>query len=136
MLKDLFKKDNLSNIFAKFLSDRLKEINLNDVEESYKEVVQNNIITEQELKLGKIKFNDKILHRSRLLKYFNDEMDQKKAQKDFIKIYKKIKKNRKSFFSAKDLALVESLANDGIEIPKEFNYQEISKKYNIPSNLL
>ena len=60
----------------------------------------------------------------------------KKAQKDFIKIYKKIKKNRKYFFSAKDLALVESLAKDGFEIPKEFNYQEISKKYNIPSNLL
>ena len=136
LLKDLFKKDNLSNIFVEFLSDRLKEINLDDVEESYKEVVQKNIITKEELKLGKIKFNDKILHRSRLLKYFNEEIDQKKAQKDFIKIYKKIKKNRKYFFSAKDLALVESFAKDGIEIPKEFNYQEISKKYNIPSNLL
>ena len=95
-----------------------------------------NIITEEELKLGKIKFNDKILHQSRLLKYFNKEINQKKAQKDFLRIYKKIKKNRKYFFSAKDLALVESLAQDGFEIPKEFNYQEISKKYNIPSNLL
>ena len=136
LLKDLFKQENLSNIFVEFLSDRLKEINLNKVSESYKEVVQKNIITEEELRLGKIKFDDKVLHRSRLLKYFNEETDQKKVQKDFIKIYKKIKKNRKYFFSAKDLALVESLANDGIEIPKEFNYQEISKKYNIPSNLL
>ena len=32
--------------------------------------------------------------------------------------------------------MVESLANDGFEIPKEFNYQELSKKYIIPSNLL
>ncbi len=136
LLKDLFQKDELSNIFAQFLSDRLKEINLDDVEESYKEVVQKNIITEEELKLGKIKYNDKILHRSRLLKYFDNEITQKKAQKDFIKIYKKIKKNRKYFFSAKDLALVESLVKDGFEIPKEFNYQEISKNYNIPSNLL
>ena len=32
--------------------------------------------------------------------------------------------------------MVESLAKDGVEIPKEFNYQEISKKYSIPSNLL
>ena len=94
------------------------------------------MITEVEIKLGKIKFDDKILHRSRLLKYFQDEMNQKKAQKDFVKIYKKIKKNRKYFFSAKDIALVESLAYDGFEIPKEFNYQEISKQYNIPSNLL
>ncbi len=136
LLKDLFQKDNLSNIFAQFLSDRLKEINLDDVSESYQEVVQNNIITEDELKLGKIKFDDKILHRSRLLKYFTNEINQKKAQKDFIKIYKKIKKNKKYFFSAKDLAMVESLAKDGFIIPKEFNYQEISKKYNIPSNLL
>ncbi len=136
LLKDLFQKDNLSNIYVQFLSDRLKEINLNKVEESYQEVVKKNIITEEELKLGKIKFNDKILHQSRLLKYFNKEINQKKAQKDFLRIYKKIKKNRKYFFSAKDLALVESLAQDGFEIPKEFNYQEISKKYNIPSNLL
>ena len=136
LLKDLFQKDNLSNIFVKFLSDRLKEINLDNVSESYQEVVQNNIITEEELRLGKIKFDDKILHRSRVLKYFNEEINQKKAQKDFIKIYKKIKKNKKYFFSAKDLALVESLAKDGFKIPKEFDYQEISKKYNVPSNLL
>ena len=136
LLKDLFQKDNLSNLFTQFLSDRLKEIKLEDVSDSYKEIVQKNIITEEELKLGKIKFDDKILHRSRLLKYFTNEINQKKAQKDFIKIYKKIKKNRKYFFSAKDLAMVESLAKDGFNIPKEFNYKDISKKYNIPSNLL
>ena len=136
LLKDLFQKDKLSNIFVEFLSDRLKEINLDNVSESYKEVVQKNIITKEELRLGKIKYDDKILHRSRLLRYFNNEIDQKKAQKDFIRIYKKIKKNRKYFFSAKDLALVESLARDGFEIPKELDYQEISKKYSIPSNLL
>ena len=136
LLKELFKKDNLSNIFAEFLSNSLQEINLEDISESYKEVVKKNIITIEELKLGKIKFDDKILHRSKLLRYFNEEIDQKKAQKDFIKIYKKIKKNKKYFFSAKDLALVESLAKDGFEIPKEFKYQEISKKYNIPLNLL
>ena len=136
LLKDLFKKDNLSNVFAEILSDRLKEINLENVSESYKEVVLKNIIPDEELKLGKIKFDDKVLHRSRLIKYFKEETDQKKAQKDFIKIYKKIKKNKKYFFSAKDLALVESLAKDGFQIPKELNYSEISKKYDIPSNLL
>jgi len=136
LLKDLFQKDNLSNIFVRFLSDRLKEIDIENVSESYKEVVQKNIITEEELRLGKIKFNDKILHKSRLLRYFKKEVDQKKAQKDFIKIYKKIRKNKKYFFSAKDLALVESLAKDGFKIPKEFDYQAISKKYNVPSNLL
>ncbi len=136
LLKDLFQQDNLSNIYAKFLSARLKEINLDDVSKSYKEVVEKNIINEEELRLGKIKYDDKILHQSRLLKYFNKEIDQKKAQKDLIKIYKKIKKNRKYFFSAKDLALIESLARDGFKIPKELDYQAISKQYSVPSNLL
>jgi hypothetical protein len=136
LLKDLFQKENLSNIFSKFMSDRLKEIDTTNISNSYQEAVQKNIISDEELRLGKIKFDDKILHRSRLLKYFTEEITQKKAQKDFIKIYKKIKKNRKYFFSAKDLALVESLAKDGFVIPKEFNYKEISKKYSIPSDLL
>ncbi len=136
LLKDLFKKDELSNIFTKILSDRLKEINLDEVSDSYKEVVAKNIVSDEEFRLGKIKYNDKILHRSKVIRYFQNEIDQKKAQKDFLKVYKKIKKDRKYFFSAKDLALVESLAKDGFAIPKEFDYQEISKKYNIPSNLL
>ena len=136
LLKDLFQKDNLSNVFANLLSDKLKEINIEDIDESYKEIVEKNIITEMKLVKGKIKFDDKILHRSRLIRYFNNEIDQKKAQKDFLKIYKKIKKNRKYFFSAKDLALVESFVKDGFTLPKELNYQEISKKYDVPSNLL
>ncbi len=135
LLKDLFIKDNLSNIYVEFLSDRLKEINLENISDSYQEVVQKNILSEDEFRQGKIKYDDKILHRSKVIKYFQNETDQKKAQKDFIKIYKKIKKNRKYFFSAKDLALVESLAKDGFSIPKELDYKEISKQYSIPSNL-
>ena len=37
----------------KFLSDRLKEINLDNVSESYKEVVKKNIITEEEFQQKK-----------------------------------------------------------------------------------
>ena len=136
ILKDLFQKDNLSNIYTQFLSDRLEEIDLDKVNKSYAELVEKNIISVENLRLGKIKYNDKILHKSKIIKYFNEEIDQKKAQKDFIKIYKKIRKNKKYFFSAKDLALVESLAQDGIEIPKEFNYKKISENYDVPINLL
>ena len=136
LLRDLFNEDQLSNIFAEFMSDKLKKINLDEIPESYHEAVKNNIITEEEFKLGKVKYDDKILHRSRLVKYFNGESNKKKIQKDFNKIYKKIRKNKKYFFSAKDLALVESFASDGLEIPKDLDYKEISKKYNIPSNLL
>ncbi len=136
ILKDLFNRDKLSNIFTNYLSDQLRKINKEKIPESYVEVIEKNIVSEKELKLGKVKFNDKVLHRSRVLKFYLKETDQKKAQKDFIKIYKKIKKNRKYFFSAKDLALVESLAKDGFELPKELDYKEIAKEYSVPTNLL
>ena len=88
LLKDLFKKDDLSNVFTETLSDKLKEIKLENISDSYKEVVQKNIIIDEEFKLGKIKFDDKVLHRSRLIRYFNNETDPKKTQKDFLRIYK------------------------------------------------
>ncbi len=136
LLKDLFQKDNLSNIFSEFLSEKLKDIDQDKISKSYVDVVNKNIITKEELRLGKIKFDDKVLHKSRIIRYLNQDIDKKKAQKDFLKIYNKIKKNRKYFFSAKDLALVETLAQDGFLIPKELDYKEIAKEYNVPSNLL
>lgn len=137
VLKDLFEKDTLSNVYRKFLSNKLEEINPTNIPEAYKNVVQNNIlVNEDNIESYKIKYDDKVLHRSRVLKYFTENTDKKKVQKDFVKIYKKIKKNRKYFFSAKDLALVESFAYDGIEIPKDLNYQEVAKEYDIPPALL
>ncbi len=137
LLKDLFKKDNLSNVFSKFLSDRLEEINQDDIPASYAKVVEKNIISEEEHQLGKIKFNDKVLHRSRVIRYYTEEGTPKqKSQKNLNSVYKKIKKNKKYFFSAKDLALIESLKKDGFLIPEDIKYKEISKKYSIPQNLL
>ena len=40
LLKDLFQKENLSNIFSKFMSDRLKEIDTTNISNSYQEAVQ------------------------------------------------------------------------------------------------
>lgn len=136
LLEDLFRKDDLSNIYVKFLSDRLKEISYEDIPELYQEVVLKNIISDEEFKLGKIKYDDKVLHRSKLIKFYIENENKKKMQKDLEKIYKKIKKNKKYFFSAKDLALVDSLAYDGIKIPKDLNYKELLKKYEVPENLL
>ena len=136
LLEDLFKKDNLTNVYSKFLNDSLKEIDLKEIPESYQEAVQNNINSEEELKLGKIKYDDKVLHRSRLIKYFTEKEDIKKIQKDFNKVYKKIKRNKKYFYSAKDMAMIDSFINDGFKMPKDFNYQELLAKYEVPENLL
>ena len=69
----MFKKDDLSNIYVKFLSDKLKEIKFDDIPVSYQEGVQINIISEEEFILGKVKYDDKILHRSILIKYFTED---------------------------------------------------------------
>ena len=51
-------------------------------------------------------------------------------------VYKKIKRNKSYFLSAKDLSLIESLVSDGFKIPKEIKFEEAAKKYSVPSNLL
>ena len=136
LLEELFKKDKLLNLFSKFLSDKILEIGIENFSKKYQEIAKSRVISEEEFLLGKIKYNDKILHQSKVLKYYLDQENKKKTQKDFDKIFKKIRKNKKYFYSAKDLALIESLEKDGFKLPANFNYKELSKKYDVPKNLL
>ena len=136
LLEELFKKENLLNIYSKFLSDKIQEIGIDNISEKYQEVVQSRIISDDEFLLGKVRYNDKILHQSKIIKYYIEEENEKKVQKDIDKIFKKISKNRKYFYSAKDLALADALINDGFNLPSNFDYKELSKKYDIPDNLL
>ena len=136
LLEDLFKKDQLINIYSSYLSSELKEIGSENIPDNYREVVKNRIDSSEKLSLGKIKYNDKILHQSKVMRFYLENEDQKKIQKDIDKIFKRISKNKKYFYSAKDLSLVESLEKDGFEIPKNLNISELSNKYEIPKNLL
>ena len=121
LLEDLFKKSKLENIFTKKLSDTLKEIGLENIPEEYKKIAESRINKEDSILLGKIKYNDKVLHQSKIIKFYLEDEQQKKIQKDIDKIFKKISKNKKYFFSAKDLALVDALVKDGFSIPSNFN---------------
>ena len=136
LLEDLFKKDQLINIYSSYLSSELKEIGSENIPDNYREVVKNRIESSEKLSLGKIKYNDKILHQSKIIRFYLENEDQKKIQKDIDKIFKRISKNRKYFYSAKDLSLVESLEKDGFEIPQNLNISELTNKYEIPKNLL
>ena len=73
LLKDLFKKDNLSNVYAEFLSDRLKEFEKSEIPENYQYCRKKHIfkykITQQ-----KIKFDEKVLHRSKLIRYLRQRV--------------------------------------------------------------
>ena len=135
LLDELFKKDDLSNVYSKFLSDNLKEIGLENVPDEYKEIAEKKILAFEELELGKIKYNDKVLHQSKIIKLYVDQENVKKVQKDIDRIFKKIGKNRKYFYSAKDLALVDALIKDGFKVPSNFDYNELSSKYKVPKNL-
>ncbi len=137
LLDELFKKDDLKNIYVNFLSNQLKALGLENIPENYQEIAKKQIVlSEQDLNLGKIKYNDKIFHQSKIIKFYVDKESQKKTQKDIDKILKKISKNKKYFFSAKDLALVESLAKDGFDIPNLANYKDLASKFDVPKNLL
>ncbi len=135
LLDDLFRKNNLQKIYSEYLSEALKNIDPENIPENYKETVKKKILTDQ-LALGKIKYNDKILHQSKILKFYIENENGKKIQKDIDKIIKKINKNKKYFYSAKDVALIESLKKDGFKMPNNFQYQKLAEKYDIPKNLL
>ena len=136
LLEELFNKDNLQNIYKNFLSEKIEEIGINNVSESYQEAAQSRIINANQLFTGKIKYNDKILHQSKIIKYYVENENEKKVQKDINKIFKKISKNKKYFYTAKDLALADSLIKDGFILPSNFDYIELTKKFDIPTNLL
>ena len=136
ILENLFKKDKLGNIYSNFLSNKLKDIGLENIPKNFQEIAEKKILYEKKNNLTKTKYNDKILHQSKIIKFYLESENQKKVQKDIDKIIKKIYKNKKYFFSAKDLALIDSLVKDGFKIPPNFNYKELSEKYEIPKNLL
>ena len=136
LLKDLFKKADLSNIYTKNLSDILKSMEADDIPENYKEVVQKNIIQEKINQLGKIKYDDKTLHRSKVVKIFTEKnFNKDKTQKDFLNVYKKIKKNNKYFYSIKDIILLETLLAEGVDIPKDLDVSQLSKNLTVPNNI-
>ena len=118
------------------MSDRIEEIGVKNLPKEYQEPALARIKSDEELLLGKVKYNDKILHQSKILKYIVEGEKQSKVQKDIDKILKKITRNKKYFISAKDLALVDALITDGFSLPPNFKYNELIKELDVPKNLL
>ena len=120
LLKDLFIKDKILSVYVEELSSVLKSIDPDLIPEAYAELVEQNLSSEL---TKKIKFNNDILHRSKVIKHFLDENQKlSKTEKDFKSVYKKIKKNKKYFISIRDIVVLESLAADGIYLPEDLNY--------------
>ena len=135
LLKDLFAKDKLLNVYSNELVNILQSIHPDEIPESYNELVKQNI--EQNFNTIKnIKFDNDILHRSKVLKHFLEKNQTiSKTEKDFKSVYKKIKKNKKYFISIKDIIVLESLEIDGITLPVDLDYSNRSSQLTIPKNL-
>ena len=101
MLKDLFKKDKLSNIYSQFLSEILKNFKEQEIPKYIRKLLRGNIILEKDKVLGKIKYDDKILHKSRVVKHFTEKETPLKNPKDLNNVYKKLKEIKTTFFLQK-----------------------------------
>jgi hypothetical protein len=133
LLKDLFMKDKIFNVFSEELTSILKSIDQEKIPEDYLELVKKNL--DKNL-TKKIKFDNEILHRSKIIKHFlEDDVKISRTEKDFKSVYKKIKKNKKYFISIKDIVVLESLAADGVALPEDLNYNSLSSQLTIPKNL-
>ena len=135
LLKDLFIKDKLLKIYSEELLNILSSIDKNKIPENYKELVKINL--EKNLKSSKkIEFDNDILHRSKVLRHFLDNNNKiNRTEKDFKSVYKKIKKNKKYFISINDIIVLESLEGDGISLPKDLDFSDLSSQLTVPQNL-
>ena len=133
-LKNSFKNDNIENAFDNELRRFLKEIKKEEVPSNYTTFYEN-YIDEDERGITSIKINNKILHQSKLIDYFKEDISIKKITKDLNDHLKKIKKDKRYFFSKKDIILVEALKSDGIKVSEK--YKDLYKKNDseIPSDI-
>ena len=133
LLKDLFNKDKIYLVYAEELSNFLKSINSEDIPEEYSEVVEQHLVKKND---KKIKFDNEILHRSKVIKHFlSKDVEKSRTEKDFKSVYKKIKRNKKYFISIKDIVVLESLIADGISLPEDLKYNQLSSELTVPKNL-
>ena len=134
LLKDLFVEDKIFNVYAEELSNILKSIESNSIPKEYADLVEKNL--DIKLSKQKIRFDNEILHRSKVIKHFLDNNEElNRTKKDFKSVYKKIKRNKKYFISIKDIIVLDSLLADGIELPEDLNYSQLSSELTVPKNL-
>ena len=119
-LKEFFIKDNLANAFDNKLKDLLEPLEIDQISSKYTSFYLD-YIGNNEIKQKKIKYNEDLIHQSKLIKYFSGDYNEKKIEKDLNNFLKKIKKNKKYVLSKKDIIVIESLRSDGIKIDKKYS---------------
>ncbi len=133
-LKNSFINEGYDNAFDEQMKNFLKEIDIIDIPSNYT-TFYNRYINEEESNLTKIKINNKILHQSKLLNYFRNETSNKDITNELDSLLKKIKRDKKYFFSIKDIILVEALKSDGIKISDKYKDLYELNENDVPSDI-
>jgi len=135
ILKQSFIQDNISNAFDQELVKLLKSIDKTEVSPSHSSFYEF-YLAANEIKNNKIKFNNKVLHQSKILNHFIDiNYKPKNIKKELNTFIKKAKKNKKYFFSTKDIILIESLKSDGIEMSKKYDNMFELNQSSVPDDI-
>ena len=134
ILKDIFESEGIGNAFDLELEKILKKIDEVDVPSNFTTFYNQNIKDDAIIN-KKIKYNNKILHKYKLVNYFNGDYAKSKIEEDLNKFLKKIKKDKKYFLSKKDIIFLEALKSDGIEIPKKYENLYKINKSEMPSDI-
>ena len=134
LLKSLFKKSKINNAFDLELKKFLERLDPTEIPDNLTSFYYTNIEIKKKESLEK-KFNKDVLHQSKLINYFNGDYPKSKIEKDVNNFLKKIKKNKKYFFSKKDQIFLESLKIDGIEISKKYEDLYEPDDNQIPSDI-
>ena len=133
LLKNLFEADNLSNAFNYELSNILISIDETKLTSDLISFYEDNIINENSA-IKKIKFNNKIIHQSKLLNYFVEKKEISKIEKETNDLLKNILKDKKYVITTSDEILLESLKYDGVKILKKYS-DRYSSTANIPPDI-
>ena len=134
ILKDIFKSEGIEDAFDEELRKYLKQIDEIDVPSNFT-TFYNQYIKSDEIINKRIKYNNKILHQSKLVNYFNGDYAKSKIEEDLDKFLKKIKKDKKYSLSKKDIIFLEALKSDGIEISKKYENLYKVNKSEMPSDI-
>ena len=134
LLKDLFIKEDIAKAFDKELKKILKLIDESEVPSNHTTFYDFYVKEDKNLN-KKIKYNNDILHQSKLISYFNGDYSRTKIEKDINNFLRKIKKDKKYYLSKKDIIFLESLKSDGIKISKKYDDLYIVDDSEIPTDI-
>ena len=134
ILKDVFQSEGIENAFDDELKKLLSQIEESEVPSNFT-TFYNQYLKDDEIISKKIKYNNKILHQSKLVNYFNGDYAKSKIEEDLNKFLKKIKKDKKYFLSKKDVIFLEALKSDGIKISKKYQNLYKVNKSEMPSDI-